>query len=140
MNDKAVCNALSIDVEGFVEANQESFSIPGRYIDPAAENREIQANLESVLDLLEETGVSATFFFVGRLARDLPGLIRRTAAAGHEIGCHNFEHTRLPGEKTLRFVEKLKQAKADLEDVSVPRTAGSRRLRECASRASALES
>lgn len=118
MSKTAVCNALSIDVEGFVEANQESFAIPGRYIDPPAENREIRANMESVLDLLEETGVFATFFFVGRLARDLPGLIRRTAAAGHEIGCHNFEHTRLPHQKTPGFVEKLKQAKADLEDVS----------------------
>jgi polysaccharide deacetylase family protein (PEP-CTERM system associated) len=114
----AVTNALSVDLEGFVESNQESFPIPARYLDPARESREIERNTEVTLDLFAERGVRATFFVVGRIARDLPAVVRRIAAAGHEIGCHNFEHRRVFGLAPAEFREGMRRALGDLGDLA----------------------
>jgi len=111
-------NALTIDVEGFVESNRQSFHIPQKYIDPQRENQEIQINTEKVLELLDNTNTKATIFFVGRIAWDLPELIRKTAQAGHEIGCHNFAHLRIFDTKPSEFKEKLSAAKKRIEDIS----------------------
>lgn len=45
-----------------------------------------------VLDLLARADVRATFFVVGRRAREHAWLLRRIAEAGHEVGNHSFEH------------------------------------------------
>ncbi len=47
-----------------------------------------------VLEILGRYEVRATFFCIGQAARRHPDLVRRTAAAGHEIGNHSFLHTR----------------------------------------------
>jgi peptidoglycan-N-acetylglucosamine deacetylase len=45
-----------------------------------------------VLDALEREGVRATFFVLGRQARRHPGLVRRIAAAGHQLANHGDDH------------------------------------------------
>ena len=45
-----------------------------------------------VLDVLAAARVRATFFVVGRAARAAPGLVRRIASEGHEIGNHSLSH------------------------------------------------
>lgn len=57
-----------------------------------------------VLDLLDEHGIKATFFCVGRLAVDFPQVVSKIAERGHEVGCHSNEHTWLDKmtEDTLR--------------------------------------
>ena len=56
---------------------------------------------ERLLALLAAHGVHATFFVVGALAAAEPALIRRMAAAGHELGVHGYHH---------RFVHELTPA------------------------------
>jgi len=45
-----------------------------------------------VLGALDRAGARATFFVIGRAARNSPALLRRVAAAGHEIGNHGYNH------------------------------------------------
>jgi peptidoglycan-N-acetylglucosamine deacetylase len=45
----------------------------------------------AVLDRLAAFGVRATFFLVGKRVTD-PGLVRRIADAGHQLGNHTFAH------------------------------------------------
>ncbi|HEU4369256.1 MAG TPA: polysaccharide deacetylase family protein [Methylomirabilota bacterium] len=45
-----------------------------------------------VLDALGEAGVRATFFLLGERAERAPAVVRRMAAAGHEIGNHSWSH------------------------------------------------
>jgi peptidoglycan/xylan/chitin deacetylase (PgdA/CDA1 family) len=45
-----------------------------------------------VLDVLAAARARATFFVVGRAVRVVPGLLRRIAAEGHEIGNHSLSH------------------------------------------------
>jgi polysaccharide deacetylase family protein (PEP-CTERM system associated) len=113
-----IINAFSVDVEGFVESNVQSFKIDQKYIDKVAENREIETNVYDVLELLYDLRVKATFFFLGRIAKDIPQIVKETAEAGHEIACHNYQHFRIFGTDKNQFRDKLAAAKQNLEDVS----------------------
>jgi peptidoglycan-N-acetylglucosamine deacetylase len=46
----------------------------------------------AILEILRAAGARATFFFVGESARRHPDLVRRVAAAGHEVGAHSDTH------------------------------------------------
>ncbi|BAS28406.1 polysaccharide deacetylase family protein [Limnochorda pilosa] len=48
--------------------------------------------LPQMLDLFKREGVRVTFFPTGRWASHSPGLVRRMAADGHEVGNHGFTH------------------------------------------------
>jgi peptidoglycan/xylan/chitin deacetylase (PgdA/CDA1 family) len=48
-----------------------------------------------ILDVLEARGVTATFFLTGGYIRRNPDLVRRIAAAGHEVGNHTWSHPHL---------------------------------------------
>jgi peptidoglycan/xylan/chitin deacetylase (PgdA/CDA1 family) len=45
-----------------------------------------------VLDTLRRCGMKATFFVVGRRAERYPDLVKRAAAEGHTIVCHDLHH------------------------------------------------
>jgi len=45
-----------------------------------------------LLDALGAAGVRGTFFLIGERAARAPGLVRRMAAEGHEIGNHSWSH------------------------------------------------
>jgi peptidoglycan-N-acetylglucosamine deacetylase len=46
--------------------------------------------------VLAEHAVRATFFLLGSMVEQAPGLPAELAAAGHEIGVHGFDHRYLP--------------------------------------------
>jgi polysaccharide deacetylase family protein (PEP-CTERM system associated) len=72
-------------------------------------------SVDVLLEMLEGSGSRATFFVLGWVARQHPGLLRKVAAAGHEIACHGDLHRRVfemsPGE----FREDVRKAKGVLE-------------------------
>jgi peptidoglycan/xylan/chitin deacetylase (PgdA/CDA1 family) len=45
-----------------------------------------------LLDLLRKHEAMATFFMLGRNARQLPHLVDRVIREGHDIGCHSDQH------------------------------------------------
>lgn len=116
--DKQIINAFSVDVEGFVESNLQSFEIADEYQDKAQQDYEIEKNTDVILEVLDEMSTKATFFFLGRIAQDIPGLVKKAADAGHEIACHNYQHLRVFDIEKNVFSENLAAAKKNLEDVS----------------------
>ena len=57
-----------------------------------------------ILDILAEYGVHATFFVIGKNAKEHPDLVRRELSEGHEVGNHteHHYHTGQIGIGTLR--------------------------------------
>lgn len=47
---------------------------------------------ETLLDSLQARGVHATFFLIGNLAEQYPGLVQRMDREGHQIGLHSYDH------------------------------------------------
>lgn len=111
-------NCFSIDVEGFCESNMQSFQIEKKYISKSRENYEIEKNISTILDFLDDMNTKATFFFLGRIARDVPATVRQSAKRGHEIACHSFKHIRIFDLPRKEFKESLTKAKKYLEDIS----------------------
>lgn len=83
----ALC--VSIDVDGtYGEKNyrqpDDSFWISQAAYDPTGTVR--------LLEVLSDFGVAATFCWVGKVAEEGPGLVRRAVAEGHEIALHTWDH------------------------------------------------
>ncbi len=50
------------------------------------------ANISSILSILAENNIKATFFITGKAAENHPSLIRAIVNAGMEIGNHSYSH------------------------------------------------
>ena len=115
---RTVPHLISFDIEGFIESSHDSYVVPQKYLSPHEETREIEENTAVILETLAECSVAATFFILGRIARDMPNLVRQIAAAGHEIAAHSFEHRRLHKFDRQESYEQLRLAKEYLEQAS----------------------
>ena len=65
----------------------------------------------TILDVLERTGVKATFFVTGNFAKEKPKIIAEMVRSGHEVAAHGVDH----------FVQKetdIEEAKRILENVT----------------------
>lgn len=111
-------NCFSIDVEGFVESNLQSINIGAHYISKAREDYEIDKNINYILEFLDHMNIKASFYFLGRIGRDLPRIVQKTSELGHEIACHSYEHLRIYGQSKANFKKSLIYAKKTLEDCS----------------------
>ena len=111
-------NALSFDVEGFVESNQQSFAIPPAYVGRREEAYEVETNTHAILEMLDEVKVKATFFFLASVIDRLPDVVRTTAREGHEVGVHGPDHVRVFDLTPDAFRERLVATKGALEEVA----------------------
>ncbi len=86
----------------------------------------VERNTERLLELLEETGVRATFFCLGWIAERLPQLVRRCQRAGHEIGSHGYGHVLAYRVGRKAFRRDVLRSKRILEDITGEEVAGFR--------------
>ncbi|HEY3283881.1 MAG TPA: polysaccharide deacetylase family protein, partial [Armatimonadota bacterium] len=60
-----------------------------------------------ILDILKQNGVKATFFIVGSVADQNPGLVKRIWREGNELGNHTFTHGNMARMSTARVAVEL---------------------------------
>jgi polysaccharide deacetylase family protein (PEP-CTERM system associated) len=108
-------NAFTVDVEDYYHVAALAPAIPRDTWDQR-ESR-VEANTERLLELLAGRGVRGTFFVLGWLAERSPALVRRIAAAGHEIGCHGFSHQLIYRQSPAEFRAETARAKSYLENL-----------------------
>jgi polysaccharide deacetylase family protein (PEP-CTERM system associated) len=80
--------------------------------------RRMDACTRWLLDTLAEVGAKATFFVVGQIAESNPGLVRDIAAAGHEVGCHSWDHRRVHRFTPAAFRDDVRKAIDALEQAA----------------------
>lgn len=112
-------NGLAVDIEGTIKkifSTKEGEQVqPVTYVVTAARDRSYylpvyegnadrqevsitfnvawgEEEIPQILAILKETGVKATFYFVGTWVKQFPELVREIAAAGHEIANHGLYH------------------------------------------------
>jgi peptidoglycan-N-acetylglucosamine deacetylase len=71
-----------------------------------------------LLDVLARHGVSATFFVIGKFARQRPELVRELLAAGHLVGNHTMTHPPLVTQSAAVIRRELADCNAAIEDVT----------------------
>ncbi len=107
-------NALSFDIEDWFHIVDIEGLDPGTW-----DSREsiVEQRTDEILALLRRHGARATFFILGWIADRHPGLVRRIAEAGHEIGSHSYWHRPVYSlsreefhEDTARSIEAIERA------------------------------
>lgn len=73
---------------------------------------------DRILDVLDEAGVKATFFLVGRQVKRHPGIARRVVRAGHDVGTHTYGHVYLPGMRPSAARKQIVSGKKAVERIS----------------------
>ncbi|QDU19982.1 Peptidoglycan deacetylase [Urbifossiella limnaea] len=112
-----------------VEEHNRIEAASGLNVSPQRQ-REYSTRMASVtlrlLDQLAAAGVQATFYVVGDIAITRPELVRAIHAAGHEIGSHSWDHSRVHRFDPKSFRTDLLRSKDALEQVTGERVYGFR--------------
>ena len=106
--------AATVDVEEWYHVNFRSAPA----LDEARLPRRVEQGLDRVLQTLADAGSRGTFFVLGCVARENPGVVRRIVEAGHEVGCHSLEHTLLYEQGPAAFRAAVGEARSLLCDLS----------------------
>jgi peptidoglycan/xylan/chitin deacetylase (PgdA/CDA1 family) len=72
----------------------------------------------AVLEMLAKHGATATFFVLMTRARKYPSLLREVLDAGHEIGLHGVDHTRLTTLPLAEVRRRCRAGKAELQELT----------------------
>ncbi len=117
-------NILSVDVEEWFhpESLQERFPRDSWDQQP----QRVPQNMEKLLRLFEEKGVTATFFTLVWVDRKHPQIIKDIVAAGHEVASHGSYHRMVTKMTPDEFREDLKESIDILEDISGEKVLGFR--------------
>jgi polysaccharide deacetylase family protein (PEP-CTERM system associated) len=108
--------AFSVDVEDYFQVEALRPFCPRTQWESFADRTE--PNTERVLGLLEACGAKGTFFVLGWTAQRHPDLVRRIAAAGHEIASHGFDHELVYNQEPEDFRQDVRRARQLLQDLS----------------------
>ncbi|MDR2187957.1 MAG: DUF3473 domain-containing protein [Azonexus sp.] len=109
-------NALTVDVEDYFQVSALAPYI-ARSEWPSRECR-VERNVGRILEMLDQHDTRATFFTLGWIAERYPQLVRRIAAAGHEIASHGYGHERASAQTPEVFFADIQAAKQLLEDLA----------------------
>lgn len=78
----------------------------------------LHTSLDKLLEVFDARSVKATFFIVGYIAERVPEIVRKIAAAGHELGLHTYQHRLLNELKPQDFRMDLRRCRSIIEDLS----------------------
>jgi polysaccharide deacetylase family protein (PEP-CTERM system associated) len=109
-------NALTVDIEDYFQVQALERVVTRESWD----QREVRVerNTDEVLAIFAEGGRRATFFILGWVAKRHPALIKRIAAAGHEVASHGLDHVRVDRHTPDGFRNCIATTKRLLEDIA----------------------
>jgi polysaccharide deacetylase family protein (PEP-CTERM system associated) len=81
---------MSVDVEDYFQVEAFADSVTRDSWDSWPSR--VVRNTRRILHLFEGHEATATFFFVGWVARRFPSLVREVQSHGHEVACHSYWH------------------------------------------------
>jgi polysaccharide deacetylase family protein (PEP-CTERM system associated) len=108
-------NAMTVDVEDYFQVEAFAARIPRACWEGIP--RRIEVNVDRLLELFAAAGVGATFFTLGWIAERHPQMVRRIAAAGHEVASHGYDHKRADRLDPPGFRRDVRRAKDILEQI-----------------------
>ena len=78
----------------------------------------VEASIDRLLELMARRNALGTFFTVGWVAERHPAMVKRIAAAGHELASHTYDHVRITHQTPGAFRESVRRTKRVLEDLT----------------------
>ena len=111
-----ITNAMTVDVEDYFQVSAFENSV--RREDWSSYPLRVSRNVDVILTLFADCGVHATFFVLGWVAERQPEIVKRIAAAGHEIASHGYAHQRVHDLSPAQFRADVDRARKLLEDIT----------------------
>jgi polysaccharide deacetylase family protein (PEP-CTERM system associated) len=108
-----VVNAMTVDVEDYFHVSVFDGLVP-RVKWNQLESRVI-ANTEHLLEIFDESRITATFFVLGWVGERFPSLVSRIAERGHEVASHGYAHRLIYDQTPRAFRDDVRRSKALLE-------------------------
>jgi len=105
-------NALTIDVEDWFHPE-----LVRSHMDSPLSKGLAQKSILPILNLLDRYKVKATFFILGEVAQEFPGLVRKIYEEGHEVGSHGMSHRMLDDLTAEEFGEELEDFKNVMKEI-----------------------
>jgi polysaccharide deacetylase family protein (PEP-CTERM system associated) len=109
-------NGLSVDVEDWFHVGAFEDVIAKDSWDGLTDR--VERNCDEILDMFAAADVQATFFTLGWVAERHPKLMRRIAAAGHELASHGWDHARVFTLDPKSFAADLGRSRKTIEDAA----------------------
>ncbi|GAB4394881.1 MAG: DUF3473 domain-containing protein [Kiloniellaceae bacterium] len=116
--------AMTVDVEDYFQV--AAFASKVQRDDWDGYECRVERNVDRILGLFDENGVSATFFTLGWVAERYPAVVRRIVEGGHELASHGYEHVKVHTQTPEAFRQDVRKTKAILEDIGGQRIKGYR--------------
>ncbi len=76
---------------------------------------------QTLIDILAEKGVKATFFLVGFWAEKYPESVKAIHEAGHDVGNHSDTHPHLPKLEKEKITAQIDDCNKKIEAAGVPK-------------------
>lgn len=119
-----IAHFFTVDVEEwFHAAALERVADPGRW---ASLESRVERATDALLEAMDGHGARGTFFVLGWVAARRPALVRRIAAAGHEVASHGWSHRRVTALWPDDFRDEARRSKAVLQDAAGAEVVGYR--------------
>ncbi|HEX7712095.1 MAG TPA: XrtA system polysaccharide deacetylase [Sphingomonadaceae bacterium] len=115
-NRETLVNGLSVDVEDWFQVGAFEEVIDRDDWDGLTDR--VERNVDAILEMFDDSGVKATFFTLGWVARRHGALMRRIADNGHELASHGWDHARVYTLDRERFAADIRRAREEIEDAS----------------------
>jgi polysaccharide deacetylase family protein (PEP-CTERM system associated) len=109
-----IVNVFSIDVEDYFHPTEIAL-LYGRRSWSELPAR-IHVGIDLLLEYLAEYNARATFFVLGWVADRHPALVRKISDAGHEIGCHSYEHRLIYRLSRAELLDDTRRAIVAIQD------------------------
>ena len=119
-----ITNAFTCDVEDYFQVSALAPHFPRSGWD--AVPCRVEANVDRILELMAQHEAQGTFFTLGWIAERFPQVVRRIAAAGHEVASHGCSHERASAMSREEFRDDIVRAKQLLEDLAGQEVTGYR--------------
>ncbi len=107
---------LSFDIEEWFQVENMKGAI--RREDWDSIDSTVEKNTGRIMALLDKHGVKGTFFILGLIAKRHPELIKKIAAAGHEIASHGYNHELNTKCEGTALQDDLKHSRNLLQELS----------------------
>lgn len=120
MNDRSAADQplrilWTVDVEDYYMSPE---SIPVSTWDEGRFEDRIEIGCRKLLEIFEDSGVKATWFFLGWVAEKHPELVRAALQAGHEIATHTYDHRPVHSLSLQDFMDSLDRSCAILKSIA----------------------
>ncbi len=112
-------HALSFDIEDWFHIVEiKAVEDPSKWPELHARSTLVERYTDLILRICDDHGAKGTFFMLGWVAERHPGLVRRIAGAGHEIGTHSYWHRKVYELSPETFAEDIALSMKVLRDAA----------------------